>query len=42
MGVNDQVDMNFFVAFLGLHPRHMEVPELGVESELQLRWELQM
>ena len=22
--------------FLGLHPRHMEVPRLGVQSELQL------
>ena len=22
--------------FLGLHPRHMEVPRLGVEPELQL------
>ena len=22
--------------FLGLHPRHMEVPKLGVKSELQL------
>ena len=25
------------VFFLGLHPQHMEVPGLGVESELQLR-----
>ena len=25
-----------FVCFLGLHPRHMEVPRLGVQSELQL------
>ena len=24
------------VVFLGLHPWHMEVPRLGVESELQL------
>ena len=24
----------FFGLFLGLHPRHMEVPRLGVESEL--------
>ena len=24
----------FFNLFLGLHPRHMEVPRLGVESEL--------
>ena len=26
----------FFFFFLGLHPCHMEVPMLGVESELQL------
>ena len=26
----------FFFCFLGLHPRHMEVPRLGVKSELQL------
>ena len=26
----------FFVVFLGLHPQHMEVPWLGVKSELQL------
>ena len=26
----------FFFAFLGPHPQHMEVPRLGVESELQL------
>ena len=26
----------FFFVFLGPHPRHMEVPRLGVESELQL------
>ena len=26
----------FFFSFLGLHPWHMEVPRLGVESELQL------
>ena len=26
----------FFFVFLGLHPRHMEVPSLGVQSELQL------
>ena len=24
-----------FIAFLGLHPQHVEVPGLGVESELQ-------
>ena len=23
----------FFLSFLGLHPRHMDVPRLGVESE---------
>ena len=26
---------NFFFLFLGLHPGHMEVPRLRVESELQ-------
>ena len=26
----------FFSLFLGPHPQHMEVPRLGVESELQL------
>ena len=26
----------FFFCFLGLHPRHMEIPRLGVLSELQL------
>ena len=26
----------FFPSFLGLHPRHMEIPRLGVELELQL------
>ena len=25
----------FFLVFLGPHPRHMEVPRLGVKSELQ-------
>ena len=24
-----------YFVFLGLHPRHMEAPRLGVESELQ-------
>ena len=24
----------FFFCFLGLHPQHMEVPSLGVQSEL--------
>ena len=26
----------FFLLFLGPHSRHMEVPRLGVESELEL------
>ena len=26
----------YLFIFLGLHPQHMEVPRLGVESELQL------
>ena len=26
----------FFFGFLGLHPRHMEVPKLGVKSKPQL------
>ena len=26
----------YFIVFLGLHLRHMEVPRLGAESELQL------
>ena len=26
----------FFLVFLGLHPQHMEIPRLGVKSELQL------
>ena len=26
----------FFFCFLGLHPQHMEIPRLGVKSELQL------
>ena len=26
----------FFLVFLGPHPQHLEVPRLGVESELQL------
>ena len=28
--------LSFFICFLGLHLWHMEVPRLGVESELQL------
>ena len=27
---------DFFLVFLGQHPQHMEIPRLGVESELQL------
>ena len=27
---------NVFVLLLGLHPQHVEVPRLGVKSELQL------
>ena len=26
----------FFLVFLGLYPQHVEVPRLGVKSELQL------
>ena len=26
----------FFFCFLGQHPQHIEVPRLGVESELRL------
>ena len=26
----------FFFVFLGLYPQHMDVPRLGVDSELQL------
>ena len=26
---------NIFLVFLGLHPWHMEIPRLGVKSELQ-------
>ena len=26
----------YYLVFLGLHPWHMEVPRLGVESELHL------
>ena len=34
--VNVNVLCSLFVCFLGLNPKHMEVPKLGVESELQL------
>ena len=30
------IDSIFFLFFLGLHLQHMEVPRLGVKSELQL------
>ena len=30
------LSFSFFSVFLEPHPRHMEVPKLGVESELQL------
>ena len=32
---NFQHPYSFFFVFLGPHPQHMEVPRLGVESELQ-------
>ena len=35
MGTPDNQYFFFFV-FLGLHSQHMEVPRLGIESELQL------
>ena len=28
------IDFYLFIIFLGPHPRHMEVPRLGVKSEL--------
>ena len=37
MGFSVAVSFLFFLFFfLGLHPKHMEVPRLGAESELQL------
>ena len=38
VGLGERVDGLglFFCFFLGPHLRHMEVPRLGVESELQL------
>ena len=41
IGIFSKLDNVFFLffcffVFLGLHPQHMEVPRLGVESELQL------
>ena len=35
-GDNIIIQQTFFF-FLGLHPQHMEVPRLGVKSELQLQ-----
>ena len=32
----DSLVFLFFLVFLGLHPHHMEVPRLGIESEIQL------
>ena len=32
-----QNSISFLLVFLGPHPQHMEVPRLGVESELQLQ-----
>ena len=34
--VTDESFFFFFFRFLGPHLRHMEVPRLGVKSELQL------
>ena len=34
--VEDNMSFFFFFVFLGLHLQQMEVPRLGVESELQL------
>ena len=35
LGVESWLQVNtFFLAFLGLHPWHMEVPKLGVKLEL--------
>ena len=36
MDFNEEIFFFFFFVFLGLQPRHMEVPRLGVELELQL------
>ena len=36
MGENDTMQVFLFVCFLGSHLWHMEVPRLGVKSELQL------
>ena len=33
---NSILKKNFCLLFLGLHPQHMKVPRLGIESELQL------
>ena len=36
MSVGPEVTFFFFLVFLGLYMQHMEVPRLGVKSELQL------
>ena len=36
MGGNFPHNESKLFVFLGLHPQHMEVPSLGVESKLQL------
>ena len=36
LGTNVWTMFLFFLVFLGLHAWHMEVPRLGVESDLQL------
>ena len=37
MGADREIPLRtFFLSFLGLHPRHMEVPRLELQSELQL------
>ena len=33
---SQQLKKNFFFVFLGPYLRHMELPRIGVESELQL------
>ena len=34
--ISNAGDVFVCFGFLGLHPRHMEIPGLGVQSELQL------
>ena len=31
-----RIEKNIYIVFLGPHPRHMEVPRLGVKLELYL------